>query len=98
MKVLHKTYIVLLALMWIPFVTTQKYDAKHSGKDIDTKNSYGKLGTNQIPGCKGRQSESFSTKRLGCSTGIRGCVIEMVFSAPSLSCQSSSLQGKVQML
>ena len=49
--------------------------------------------TNHIPGCRGWQSESSTTKRCGCSTGMRGCVIEIVFKAPSLSSQSSSLHN-----
>lgn len=47
--------------------------------------------TNQIPGCRGWHSDSSETKWLGCSTGNLGCVIDIVFKAPSLSSQSSSL-------
>ena len=32
--------------------------------------------------------------RLGCSTGSLGCVIDIVFIAPSFSCHSSSLHTK----
>lgn len=48
-----------------------------------------------MPGSNGWQSESFSTKRLGCSIGKRGWVIDIVLSAPSLSCQSSSLHTQI---
>lgn len=47
--------------------------------------------TNQIPGCRGWHFESSKTRRLGCSIGRRGWVMDIVFRAPSLSAQSSSL-------
>lgn len=50
--------------------------------------------TYQIPGCNVWHSESLLMNRLGCSTGSLGCVIDIVFSAPSFSCHSSSLHSK----
>ena len=47
--------------------------------------------THQIPGCNVWHSESLLMNRLGCSTGNLGCVIDIVFIAPSFSCHSSSL-------
>lgn len=51
--------------------------------------------TYQIPGCNVWHSESLLMNRLGCSTGSLGCVIDIVFNAPSFSCQSSSLHSNM---
>lgn len=47
----------------------------------------------QMPGCSTSSFvDSLPISQCGCSIGIRGYSCDTVFSAPSLSCQSSSLQ------
>ncbi len=47
----------------------------------------------QMPGCRTSSFvDSVPISQCGCSIGIRGYSCDTVFSAPSLSCQSSSLQ------